>query len=336
MNESEREVEYVTQKLFKDNESITYSELSRVMDIPISRSKYILYDVFRSNKSKVDASFVIIGLKKGDKIIQYVESESDVNNELDNFEQILDVHIYAVTLSEYSYTKSDILLKQLDLKIDLGNLDLFYSMGHIKGPGLEVAANYINPSIKEVTPVKEERQESKKTSKSFNTGLSSNYVSRKAQKPETGADITKFASGNKRSGGPAKYQYKSRKLENKRDKVVVSDDTEPTELEEITKGIQKLDAESKTKLAAMFDDDFSDEEMADEPEEEIVTNNEAEDIKKDTGDDSDVEMAPTSEQNHHSRTENLSINKNSLLLRNLNNLNKKSLPNHNMTKKVTL
>lgn len=309
MNEPEKEVEYVCQKLFKDNELVTYSGLSRVLDIPISRSKSILYDVFRSNKSKLDASFIIVGLKNNTKTIQFVQTESSVDSELNEFQEVLDVHIYAITLLEYSYSKSDIVTKQLDSKVDLSNLDQFYSQGHIKGPSLESSNHHIQthaPVREEKSKViKEEPKEVKKTNKTFNTGLSSNYVSRKAQKPGAGTDITKFASSaTKRDTEPPKYQYKSRKLENKKEKVVISDDVDPIGSDNVSGGVQKLDAESKNKLAAMFDDDFSDEEMKDEPEEDIVANTEPEESEKDV----DVVMESVDDEN--SIMHKLPINKN--------------------------
>lgn len=251
MRDSEAENEYISRKIFKDNQIVSYSQLSKDQNIPLSKAKAILYEFFKSNKQRLNASFIIIGYKNSIKNIQFVPQETQVNDALERFDYVSSVHIYAVNLNEFDFAIGDVVLSQIESLQD----ETQYERGVIRGPPLveaggasdSAAGATVGTNSAAVTTPKSKPEPEKP--KSFNSTLSSNYVSRKA-KPSPKHQTT-----------APKYEYKSRKIQNqppKREKVVISqiDDDDDVDISKRT-----IDKDANKKLSAMFDDDdFSDEE----------------------------------------------------------------------------
>ncbi|WEJ94418.1 hypothetical protein PSN45_001902 [Yamadazyma tenuis] len=264
MGDSQKEVEYISDKLFKDNSIVSYSQLSKDLGVPLSRSKEILYNFFKSNKTKLNASFIITGTVKGAIELKFVEFEDQVNEHLKAFDKVSSVHIYSLSLSEFKYSVKDLVLNQLKIQVSVDKLDYYYDLGMIKGPALVASSNSLLQPVKaEVVPINNSARSPtnvKQEPKKFNTGLSSGYVSRKQQKPAPiGSDITKMASTKRKAEPVPKYQYKSRKpATQKPDKVVMSHDYDNDDEHADLDVAKKITKEDKTKLSAMFEDDFSD------------------------------------------------------------------------------
>jgi DNA polymerase delta subunit 3 len=285
MIDSTREIDFISGKVFRDNKIVTYSEVSKELSVPFSRAKKTVYEFYRANKSKLTASFIITGTKGGIKTVQFALNESIVDYEIEKFDNVTEVHIYGVSPLEFSYTVRDVVLNVLEKKVDYERLGDYYKQGMIQGPELVDAETTAGSDIKppsalantklttnttKASPTTEKSTDTEKKTKTFNTGLSSGYVSRKPQKPQQGNDISKFVKGKRPAEEEKpKYQYKSRKLE-KKDKVVMSEDHEDHEDDkEEEPGVVEMDAGTKSKLSAMFDDDFSDDEPPkEEPKEE--------------------------------------------------------------------
>lgn len=278
MDESTREIEYISKAVHKDHEIVSYNQLAEDLGVGYKKAQSVLYKYFKANKHQLNASFVIIGVKEGQKIVKWVELESLVDGELEKMDQIVSVQIYSVSLNTYKFEVQDLVMNQLKSTIDHQKLDYYHKLGFIKGPELlpaSTSSDTKKPEPIKPVPKQEPKQEPKKdTAKKtsgFSSGLSSHYVSRKQQK-STLDSTNKTSKDQKRAAPePPKYQYKSRKLENNREKVVVSHDNDKDDFDDDMdidppKSTTNHSKEYTTKLNSMFEDD-SDEEMEDNEDE---------------------------------------------------------------------
>lgn len=287
MDESVKEIQHISTKIHKDNEIVCYSQISEDLGVSYRRAQALLYNFYKANKQQLNASFVIIGIKQGQRTIKFVELEPLVDSELNKFDSIISVTVYAISLNTFTYTTQDLVISQLKRPVDLNKLDYYEKLGMIKGPELKrdanLSTNKPSPSTISTLPTTskpESKHESKHESKpepTKKTSLSSHYVSRKQQKPSQKPQETR---GPKRTVVDSpKYEYKSRKLENKRDKVVMENTPKQEEGEDDFDDDMDLDApktpkDYKTKLNAMFEGDSDGDEQEknqEERKEPIIT-----------------------------------------------------------------
>lgn len=295
MDDSVKEIEFISRKLHKDHEIVNYTQVAKEFAVPFPRAQALLYNFFKANKHQLNGSFIIIGIKHGQKQVKWVELESLMDTELDTFEEVLSVNIYAVSLNTFSYSVQDLVNGQLKLPIDHEKLLYYHKLGMIKGPPLErdqnPSATAPKPDVKTESRSKQDKPEPKPEPKKQSNGLLSllsHYVSRK-QKPEKNKDQKRPAPS------APKYEYKSRKLENTRDKVVVADKGDDFD-DDMDLDPPKKDY--KTNLNSMFEDD-SDEDVIEhgegdgEEKEPIITEDDPMDIDK-----QESEQEPEQEPEH--------------------------------------
>lgn len=256
MDESVKEIEYISEKL-KLGDIVTYQDVAHEFGSSYKKSKVILYKFFKSNKSNFIGQFIINGVIDGSTVIKFIESEKLIEEAVEKFDKIDDIYCYSVTpKSEFSL--KDFAIHNQKNVINTDNLSYYHKLGLIKGPELVPVTSYKTSKPPVVEPVKSTAKVESKPKKEKTISLMSNYVSRKQKPAET--------SSTKRTSEPPKYQYKSRKLENKKpEKVVVSNDVEVDEFDEFDEMEVDKPAPSlptpKTKLSDIFNDDNDSEEL---------------------------------------------------------------------------
>ena len=161
------------------------------------------------------------------------------------------------------------------------NNDEYYSLGMIRGPGLVVVDAKLVPAKAPNTTVKSDAAPADSTNETSNkppksAGLTSGYVSRKANNDNRSSDrsktdsITNYTSRKSEADNkPSKrsltaptsgYQYKSRKLEKQqpKERVVISNEGEQDHVEEELPE-KRENKKNISDLNNLFTDDFSDE-----------------------------------------------------------------------------
>ncbi|CAH6721292.1 DNA polymerase delta subunit 3 [[Candida] jaroonii] len=269
MDESVKEIEYISGQL-KVGEIVTYQDISHQFGATYKKSKVILYNFYKSNKSNFVGQFIINGVIEGSTVIKFIESEKLIEEAVEKFDKIDEIYCYSVT-PKTEFSLKDFAIHNQKNVINTDNLNYYHKLGLIKGPELVPVTSFKTSKLTVAEPTKTStttKEVSTKPKKEKTIGLMSNYVSRK-QKP---ADT----AGSKRAADPPKYQYKSRKLENKKpEKVVVSNDLEADEFDEFDDMEVDTPAPSvpapKTKLSDIFNDDDDDEEDITEGQKEENT-----------------------------------------------------------------
>lgn len=256
------QVRYIADKL--DSHTVTFSSVSRDLNVHNSQAKRILYAYYSLNKEKLNALYVASGTQGTKTVVKIVENP-DENYLLDLFDQVGSIHIYSISQNKFSFSTSDIALEQLRRPVDFDKVESYYELGMIRGRPLKTVLAQAAPRSK-VEPPKPKPEPKKEAPKVESkpklqyqsrkekpqASLLSNYVSRKEEKKQK-EDDSKKRKPEQSSG----YQYKSRKMESKqpKERVIFSNETEEPEEEEP----QKKAAPAKTTdLNSLFLDDLSD------------------------------------------------------------------------------
>ncbi|PVH16666.1 uncharacterized protein CXQ87_004962 [Candidozyma duobushaemuli] len=240
------QVRYIADKL--DSHTVTFSSVSRDLNVHNSQAKRILYAYYSSNKEKLNALYVASGTQGTKTVVKIVENP-DENYLSDSFDQVGSIHIYSISQNKFSFSTSDIALEQLRRPVDFDKVESYYELGMIRGRPLKTVSAQAAPRSKVESKPKLQYQSRKEKPQA---SLLSNYVSRKEEKKQK-EDDSKKRKPEQSSG----YQYKSRKMESKqpKERVIVSNETEEPEEEEP----QKKAAPAKTTdLNSLFLDDLSD------------------------------------------------------------------------------
>lgn len=298
MDASSEQVEYLSSTLLKHNTPVTYHTLARELKIHQNNAKNVLHEFYAANGDKILASFIITGKSESGTLIKLCKDESSLGLDVKLFEDIHSIHVYSLQTKESHMGNENIVLEELKYKVDHMNNDEYYNLGMIRGPGLVVVdaklvpAKAPNTTVKsDAAPADSTNETSTKTPKS--AGLTSGYVSRKANNDNRSSDrsktdsITDYTSRKSEAANkPSKrsltaptsgYQYKSRKLEKQqpKERVVISNDGEHDHVEEELPE-KRENKKNLSDLNNLFIDDFSDESDKeannDEKEEPVIIN----------------------------------------------------------------
>ena len=297
MDASSDQVEYLSSKLLKHNTPVTYHTLARELKIHQNNAKNVLHEFYAANGDKILASFIITGKSQNGTLIKLCKDEGSLELDIELFKDIHTIHVYSLQTKESHMGNENIVLEELKYRVDHMNKDEYYNHGMIRGPGLVVVdaklvqAKAPNTSVKSDAPADPTNGTPTKAPKS--AGLTSGYVSRKANNDSRSSDrsktdsITNYTSRKSEAGNkPSKrsltaptsgYQYKSRKLEKQqpKERVVISNEGEQDHIEEDLPE-KRQDKKKLSDLNNLFIDDFSDESDKepnnDERDEPVIIN----------------------------------------------------------------
>lgn len=207
MDITSTEVQYLTGSLLEKQEPVTYRTLSRELQIHHANAKRILYEFYVANKDKVYAKFIVTGYnEKGETTIQLLD-ENSVFLQLSlplPFKEVHTIHIYCLVKRGLSISDIQISIHEHKFPLDYTKLEEYYKNGVIRVPKLEAVEVSNVPARAqpkaEPRTVQPAPNSSKLTPTTPSSGLTSGYVSRKAQvkKPVT-ADITSKYTSRKQS-----------------------------------------------------------------------------------------------------------------------------------------
>ncbi|ODV60460.1 DNA polymerase delta subunit POL32 ASCRUDRAFT_81407 [Ascoidea rubescens DSM 1968] len=285
---------YLQETIFNNKQPISYRWLTREFSIHSLKAKRALASFYESHKNKLKPTFIIIGYpsdllsQSNSTLISVIEFDDTDNSNIiseklnerkSKFQKIISLEVYSLCLLHSKINLNQIIsgaeakLSNLAFSSDTkynyndSNLELW---GVIKGSHLTDSIHdtlnnnkNVNKASNAEISTKTINNEKKQNIPSFNTGLSSNYVSRKLEKkplhsitPDTDIRSTKrFKTDSSINNGlnmnkskvntsidnvnrssvrsktenpPQKYVYVSRKQETKKpkEKVIVSNITE--------------------------------------------------------------------------------------------------------------
>lgn len=292
---SSNEYDALSKCLIVNREVVTYHTIARSFNLHINQAKSLLYDFYRQNRDTLTASFVISGHSSRGIEVRLSKDETRLEEDAKDFDKINGIHVYSLCQKDLQVSNVDIAVEESKHPTQYDKVDDIFTRGMIKGLDLVAGEIVLPPAERKSTASStiSTPNQSPTKRKLKSAGLSSGYVSRKAQKSEpskenrasTRPKTDLLSNYTSRKGENSKqrtteqrsatepvssgYQYRSRKLEKKapKERVIVSNDGQEG-LEENDNEIPKQEERSSSTkntqknvsdLNNLFNDEFSDE-----------------------------------------------------------------------------
>lgn len=221
--------------LIKDEQIVTYHSFSHNLGIHVDRAKMLLCEFYKAHRDHLSAAFIVSGsgLVSGETLIKYCNDETAMNHAASTlFASIYSIFVYGLVskrIADASYGPDEFASVEALIMTSFDDRSKYYKCGMF-APSVDITEGQVlieNTRSLPAKPIAKPRENPKSPLKLVkSSGLTSGYVSRKPKSVDLSIKFPAATTSKKRplnvETPVSKYQYKSRKSEPKRDRVIVS------------------------------------------------------------------------------------------------------------------